>query len=189
MKKMMLGYLWGEESLQSLRFSYLFESARPEDFKWIHMFFRSIRRETLKPKQVERIVAYWRYCVMWAQQQAESPTWLLSGLSVLTSFLTSARNCRDLLLAVAPHVRVHHESYEFIHELNRLVGESPAEVCDTLASFVETHEPFYDYEGRMRTLIKNLAELEYREDAIGFCEKLRSMAGMDALFNELTVTV
>ena len=189
MERMMLGYLWEEESLQSSRFSYLFESARPEDFKWIHMFFRSIRRETLKPKQVERIVAYWRHCVTWAQQQAKSSTWLLSGLSVLISFLTSAKDCRDLLLAVAPHVRVHHESYEFIHELNRLVGESPAEVRDTLASFVDTHEPFYDYEGRMRTLIKNLAELGYREDAIDFCEKLRSMAGMDALFNELAVTV
>ena len=134
MERLMLGYLWEEDSLQSSRFSHLFQSARPEDFEWIHMFFRSIRRETLKPKQVERIVAYWRYCITWAQQQVKSPTWLLSGLSVLTSFLTTAEGCRDLLLAVAPHVRVHHETYEFINELNRLVRESPAEVCDVLVS-------------------------------------------------------
>ena len=189
MERLMLGYLWEEDSLQSSRFSHLFQSARPEDFEWIHMFFRSIRRETLKPKQVERIVAYWRYCIMWAQQQVKSPTWLLSGLSVLTSFLTTAEGCRDLLLAVAPHVRVHHETYEFINELNRLVRESPAEVCDVLASFVETHEPFYDYEGRMRALITSIAELGHREAAIGFCKKLRSMAGMETLFNELTEAV
>ena len=185
----MLGYLWEEESLQSSRFSRLFQSARPEDFNWIHMFFRRIRRETLQPKQVERVVAYWRYCVKWAQQQAAPPTWLLAGLSVLTSFLTTAEGCRNLLLAVAPHVRVHHETYEFIRELNRLVGESPAEVRDTLESFIETHEPFYDYEGRMRDLIARLAERGYREDAIRFCEKLRSMAGIETLFNELTLTV
>ena len=188
MERLMLGYLWEEESLESSRFSYLFKSARPEDFQWIHMFFRSIRGEALKPEQVERIVAYWRYCVTWAEQQADRPTWLLSGLSVLTSFLTTAEGCRDLLLAVAPHVSVHHEIYEFIRELNRLVEESPAEVRDTLASFIETHQPFYDYEGRMRALIARLAELEYREDAIRFCEKLRSMAGMETLFNELTLT-
>ena len=189
MERLMLGYLWEEECLKSSRFSHLFQSARPEDFASIHGFFRSIRRETLKSEQVARIVDYWRFCVTWAQQQAKRPIWLLSGLSVLTSFLNTAEGCRDLLLAVAPHVRVHHETYEFINELNRLVRESPAEVCDVLASFVETHGPFYDYEGRMRTLIENLAERGYRDEAIGFCERLRSMAGMGTLFNELTATV
>ena len=185
-ERLMLGYLWGEECLESSRFSYLFEAARSEDFQGIHGFFRRIRGEELKPEQVERIVAYWRYCVIWANQQADCPAWLLSGLSVLTSFLTTAEGCRDLLLAVAPHVRVHHETYEFIRELNRLIEECPAEVRDTLECFIEKHKPFYDYEGRMRVLIAKLAELGYREDAIGFCEKLRSMAGMETLFNELT---
>ena len=189
MERLMLGYLWGEERLESSRFSCLFEAARSEDFQGIHGFFRSIRGEELKPEQVERIVAYWRYCVTWAQQQADCPGWLLSGLSVLASFLATAEGCRDLLLAVAPHVRVHHETYEFIRELNRLVEGSPAEVRDALGCFIETHEPFYDYEGRMRALISKLAELGYREDAIRFCEKLRSMAGMETLFNELTLAV
>ena len=189
MEKLMLGYLWEEESLECSRFFYLFKSARPADFQWIHMFFRSIRGEALKPEQVERIVAYWRYCVTWAQQRVDHPTWLLSGLSVLTSFLTTAEGCRDLLLAVAPHVSVHHETYEFIRELNRLAGESPAEVRDTLENFIETHVPFYDYEGLMRALVARLAELGYRGDAIRFCEKLRSMGGMETLFNELTSTV
>ena len=190
MERLMLGYLWEEETLESSRFSCLFKSARPEDFQGIRMFFRKISGETLTPEQTERIVCYWRYCVTWAQQQADCPTWLLSGLSVLISFLTTAEGCRDLLLAVAPHVRVHHETYEFIRELNRLFGVSPAEVRDTLESFVETHEPFYDYEGRMVALIKRLAEVDkYRKDAIAFCGKLRTMAGMETLFNELTLTV
>ena len=190
MERLMLGYLGKEETLESSRFSRVFKSARPEDFQWIHRFLGSIRGETLDPERVERVVGYWRYCVTWAQQQAVRPAWLLSGLSVLTSFLTTAEGCRDLLLAVAPHVRVHHETYEFIRELNRLFGVSPAEVRDTLESFVETHEPFYDYEGRMVALIKRLAEVDkYRKDAIAFCGKLRTMAGMETLFNELTLTV
>ena len=187
MERLMLGYIWGEECLDSPRFVHLFKSANPEDFRWIHSFLGSIRGEVPGPKQVERIVAYWRYCVTWAEQQADRPTWLLSGLSVLTSFLTTAEGNRDLLLSVAPHVPLHHEAYEFIGELNRLVGESPDEVCDTVERFIDTHEPFYDYEGRMRALIARLAELEHRGDAIRFCEKLRSMNGMETLFNELTL--
>ena len=187
MERLMLGYLWEEDCLDSPRFVHLFKSANPKDFWWIHRFLGSIRGEVRGPKQVERIVAYWRYCVTWAEKQADRPTWLLSGLSVLTSFLTTAEGNRDLLVAVAPHVPLHHETYEFIGELNRLVGESPDEVCDTVEEFIDTHEPFYDYEGRMRALIARLAELEHRQDAIRFCEKLRSMNGMETLFNELTL--
>ena len=189
MRRLMLGYLWEEDCLESSRFSCLFRSARPEYFHGIHRFFASIRRETLKPEHVERIVGYWQYCVTWAQQQATRPTWLLSGLSVLTSFLTTAAGCRELLLAVVPYVRAHHETHEFIGELNRLVGHSPAEVRDVLECFIATHGSFYDYEGRVRAIVATLAERGYREDAIRFCEKLRSMAGMETLFNELTEAV
>ena len=186
MERLMLGYLWGEETLHAPRFAYLFRSGHSEDFELINLFFRGIRRETLNPEQVERIVNYWHHCVKWAQKQTKPPTNLLAGLSGLTAFLKTAKGSRDLLLAVAPYVRVHHESYEFIFELNRLVGDSPAEVRDILASFIDTHEPFYDYEGRMQTLLRSLAELGCREDVIDFCNKLRSMAGMDTLYNELT---
>ena len=188
MERLMLGYLWGEEALDSPRFTCLFRSGDSEDFELISLFFRSIRRETLNPDQVERIVNYWHRCVKWARKQTILPTKLLAGLSGLTAFLNTAKGeNRDLVLEVAPYVCVHHESYEFISELNRLVGDSPAEVRDILARFIDTHEPFYDYEGRMRTLLKSLAELGYRGDVIDFCDKLRSMAGMDTLYNELTM--
>lgn len=186
MERLMLGYLWGDESLRSGPFSCLFQSARSEDFDLISSFFRHIRREVLSPDQVGRIVDYWRYCVEWAEQQTRPTTWLLAGLSVLTSFLTTAKGCGDLLCAVAAHVGDYHETYGFISELSRLAVESPAEVRDAVAVFVDTHGRFYDYEGRMLDLIQSLAQLGYRDDAIGFCEKLHLMAGMDTLFNELT---
>ena len=65
---------------------------------------------------------------------------------------------------------------------------SPVEVCTVLSSFIETHEPFYDYKNRMQTLVRRLSELGCRSDAIGFCDKLRSMPGLEELFYKLTAS-
>ena len=104
----------------------------------------------------------------------------------MTAFLDTLEGNLDLLLGVAPYVRVHHNAEEFIGELTRLASASPDGVRTVLAKFIETHEPFYDYEGRMRSLVKRMAELGFRDDAIEFCEKMRSMAGMESLYSELT---
>ena len=185
MEKLTLGYLWGEETLDSPRFAYLFESDHPEYFELINLSLQSIRSVTLKPEQVDRVVGYWRCCTIWAQKQVTPPAKLLSSLSALTVFLPTAAKNVDLLLAVAPYVHVHHDTYEFLNELNRLVEDSPGEVCRVLTRFIDTHEPFYDYEDRMQTLVKHLADLEFRKDAIDFCNKLHSMPGMETLYNEL----
>ena len=169
MEKLMLGYLWEEETLDSLRFAYLFKSDRAEDFELINLFLWSIRGQTLKPEQIGQIVDYWRRCVKWAQKQSTPPAKLLSGLSGLTAFLaTAAMENLDLLLAVAPYVQVHHNAYEFLDELNRLVEVSPAEVRTILAKFIDTHELFYeyyyDYENKMQNLVNRLAKLGFRPD-------------------------
>ena len=112
---------------------------------------------------------------------------MLSSLSGLTAFLkTAARENLDLLLAVAPHVDVHHGAYEFLDDLNRLVEVSPADVRTVLAKFIDTHEPFYDYKNRLQTLVRRLAKHGFRPDAIDFCNKLRSMSSMADLYYELT---
>ena len=74
----------------------------------------------------------------------------------------------------------------FLKELRRLVEGSADEVCTVLRKFIETHEPTYDYEDRMRKLVGRLAELGHRAEAIEFCDKLRSIPGMYDLFLELT---
>ncbi|MGH9148217.1 MAG: hypothetical protein ACRD1Q_16020 [Vicinamibacterales bacterium] len=53
---------------------------------------------------------------------------------------------------MAPYVNLHHGAYDFLKELGRLFDVSPAEVSAVLRKFIETHEPFYDYEDRLRAL-------------------------------------
>ena len=180
-----LAYLWGDEALTSPRFEYLFASQRTEDFESINHFLPTTRDSSLDPEQAERVADYWRRCVDWARSLSETPANLLSSLSGLTVFLTAADGNLDLLIPVAAHVHVHRNAHEFILELNRLVKVSPCGVRTVLAKFIETHEPFYDYKNGMQTLVRALAEHGFREDAIDFCNKLRSMPTMEALYKEL----
>ena len=186
MRNLILGYLWGEETLCSAPFVYLFESDSTEDFQLINRFLCSIRHEDLNPEQIERIVAYWRWCVEWAQERREPPETVLSSLSGLTAFLSTAVGTADLLLAVTPYVRLHDNAYEFLSELNRLARIDPGEIRNVVAIFIDTHEPFYDYKNKMQTLLRTLSERGFRVDVIGFCSKLGSMSGMQDLYNELT---
>lgn len=188
MERVALGYLWGEEALDSSRFRFLFEATgSAADLEQLNFFFWTIRGEELKTDQVERILAYWRLCLEWAYAQPHIPVKVMSSLSRLATFLPDAtdRN-RDLLLAVTPHVHIHHSAYEFLKELDRLLTVSPEGIRDVLARFIETHEPFYDYKDRMQGLVSRLADLGFRADAIRFCENLRSMPGLRDLFMKLT---
>ena len=185
MERLMIGYLWGEETLTTSRLRTLFRIGRSGDFESISGFFRSIRGEALDADQVNRVVEYWRCCVKWARGRTRTPTAMLAGLSELAAFLGTAKGNQDLLQAVAPHVRENRELYDFIGELNRLVEGSAGEICGVVACVIDTHGSFYDYEGRMRTLLERLAAVGYRTEVLGFCEALHSMAGIDTLYNQL----
>ena len=187
LERLTLGYLWEEETLDGDRFTYLFEAGREDDFVSINFFLWSIRGEPLESGQVERIVSYWRRCVDWARTFSTPPGKLLGDLSRLAPFLESAAaGNRDLLLAVAPHVDVNRNPYEFLEELKRLVERDPDEVCAVLTEFVDAHEPFHDYRDTMRSLVSRLADRGFSQEAIGFCDRLRSMPGLADLFRELT---
>ena len=187
MERVAVGYLWGEDTLDSSRFKFIFESKAEEALAQINFFFWTIRGEKLKEDQVPRILQYWRRCLDWAATQATPPIKVLSSLSGLASVLPDASGDKsDLLLNTAPYVHEHHGAYEFLKELRRLVEGSPKEVCTVLRKFIETHGPMYDYEDRLRKLVARLAELGHRAEAIEFCDKLRSLPGLYELFLELT---
>ncbi len=188
MERLALGYLWSLESLDSPRFTYLFELDDPGDLELISRFLGEIPRENLTPQQADLVEDYWRRCVEWAQQQPTPPTDLLSSLSGLSTFLTTADGRLDLLVAVAPYVHIHHNAYEFVRELNRFSEDNPAEVCEVLEVFLDTHESYYDYQNKMQTLVRSLAGHGFRTEAISFCQRLHSVPGMEALYNDLTET-
>lgn len=185
MKRLALAYLWGEETICSTRFTTLLDGSRTDDLELISQVFCGIPVDSLDENQVGLVLDYWRRCVRLVRGLAEPPANLLSILSGMTVFLDTIEGNLDLLEAVAPYVQVHHHAERFIAELTRLVHSSPDGVCRVLAKFIGARAPFYDYEGRMRSLVKTIAELEYRDDAIAFCEQMRTMTGMESLYDEL----
>ncbi|MGZ5441011.1 MAG: hypothetical protein ACXW5U_14705 [Thermoanaerobaculia bacterium] len=186
-ERVAVGYLWGEDTLDSSRFSFIFASKAEVALEQINFFFRTIRREELNNEEVERILLYWRRCLDWAGRQPTPPVKVLSSLSGLVAFLSDAGGDKyDLLLSTAPYVSEHHGAYDFLKELRRLVDGNPKEVVTVLGIFIETHEPMYDYHARMRKLVARIAELGHRAEAIAFCDKRRTLPGLYELYLELT---
>ncbi len=177
------GYLWGEECLDSPLFESLFQSAHVEYLEMFNDFLRQIHRESLEPGQDIRIIDYWRHCTKWASEQERQPIKLLTSLAELTYFLdTAAGENTDPLIAVLPFVH----TYSFIDELNRWVKGSPKEVITVLGRLIDTRVTHFSNVDGILTLVRNIADLGYREIAISYCNRLRAIPGIESLFDELT---
>ena len=186
-ERIAVAYLWADEELSDARFSFLFEAEGMEDLQSATHYFWSVSGEELSDDQRARILCFWERCIEWAETAAESPTALMSALSRLSVYLKSAAGREgDLLLAVAPHVAVDHNTQHFVEELVRFVAESPERVNAILGTLLQTHQPFSDYEGTLRSLLIQLANKGYREDVLRYAEQLRDLQGMQELFNRLT---
>lgn len=185
-ERIALAYLWGDELLDSPRFSYLFESGRFEDLEDASSFFSSVRGQELAVDQIERILCFWEKCVVWAQTLPEPPKSLLSALSRLIRYVTTFgdREVR-LLKAVAPHVKVRYNADDFIEELDRLVEQDPAKVSSVLGKVLDTYEPDYDYEDRLKKLLIKLAKSGRREDVLFYADRVRQLPGIDQLYKQL----
>jgi len=180
-------YLWGIESLDGQRFTQLFGNAAVADLEVLTRVFWTLRSDKLVPEQRERILAFWDRSVTWAQQQPQVQARFLSMLSLLATYITTIGiRERWLLEAVAPHVHVGHETYEFVAELLRLGSQDPPTITKTLQSMFAARVPDYDYEGRLRALLEFLAGHGQREAVILISDRLRHLDGIQALFKSLT---
>jgi hypothetical protein len=185
-ERIALAYLWGDESLDSPRFSYLFEEGQIEGLQDVSGFFYGGGREELTEEQIERILCFWEKCVVLAQGLAEPPKSLLSELSRLTCHVTTlAEREVSLLLAVAQYVGVGYNADNFIEELDRLVEQDPENVSLVLGKVLETYEPDYDYEDRLKKLLIKLAKSGRQEDALFYADRTRKLPGFDQLFKQL----
>ena len=186
-ERIALAYLWGDEELDSPRFSYFFESAPVEDLEEASGWFWSIRKEQLTPEQVEQILQFWDQCVSWSLTSAKPTEKLLSYLSRLSCYLQSITGReRGWLLAVAPHVNVSYSADFFFEELLRLADANAAEVSVILKAVFDFYVPYTDYEDTLKSLLSKLAEHGKREEAISFAEILRDIPGMNKFFNNMT---
>jgi hypothetical protein len=187
LERIAAAYLWGDETLESPRFSGLLQSGHLQDLEIVTRVFWMMRGQTLSEEQTERIIQYWERCIVSSQQLSQPPTKLLSSLGLLTCFLKTADGReRNLLLTVAPHVRVGHNAYEFIGELVRLVEVSPDGVSEVVGKMIKEWVLDFDYKDQLKELLRALAAKGKKGDVILHAERLRSLPGMQELFDSLT---
>ena len=185
-ERMMVGYLWGEDTLTSTRLTHAFNHDLVEDLENGAWFFWSIRGEKLSDEQRAKILQYWAACVEWAGKQQNAPTKLMDALGHLAWSVDKLdATSRDLLLAVAPFIYLHHNVYELLEELDRLASVSPIEVGEVLKRLVENDGPVYDYRDRLKKLIEKLFDLGQKDTARYCCNKLIGLPGMPELFRKL----
>ena len=183
-----LAYLRGDETLDSSRFAYLFDSGRAKDLCYASSFLSRIGRSDLTAGQTERILEFWNRCLEWCRIEPQPPVSILGDLSRLILHLDSVGE-REFpwLLAVAPYVHINFNSDHFFTELVRLVDSSPAKVLTILDRTLDSPTPIYDYSKKLQLLIKIIASKGYKDEVIQLVNKYReNIPESFDLYKELT---
>jgi hypothetical protein len=90
------------------------------------------------------------------------------------------------LLAVAPYIDVEYHADTFIEELDRLLEQDAEKVSLILGRALVSYQPDFDYEDRLKNLLKKLAQSGHRDDALYHLDSVRRLPGIDQLFKQLT---
>ena len=185
-QRIALAYLWGDEQLTSSRFSYLFDEKRLDDLQVVSNFFWSVNGQDLNADQVQRILVFWRKCADWVQKRNMGPAELLADLSRLSVYLIKMDHDEAALLeGVAPYVHIGHNTDQFIQQLLRLAPLNPSAVSSAFDKLLQTYEPTFDYQDRLKSLIRVLSERGHTDKGIVFADRLRRIPGMRELYVEL----
>lgn len=185
-ERISLAYLWGDEQLDSPRFTYLFDSARVDDLKSAADFFRNVRGQELSAAQIKMVFDFWERCVEWVHTQPEIPKQLMSTLSRLACYVSTLTEKEiRLLMEVAPYASVGNNADHFIKELGRLVESYTSEVTKILRKMLETYKPTFDFEDRLKNLLVKLSEKGKREDALIYADRVRHLPGFIELYKQL----
>jgi hypothetical protein len=189
LERIALAYLWDKETLNSDNFNFIFGDKRFDDLQHIAHYLWSVSGQPLTEKQKTFVLEFWKECVARTRDAMPPPAHLLSALSRLSIYVTSlGEREKALLLAVAPHVGVEYDADDFFKDLDRLVDNSPAAVCRVLDAALKGYKPDYDFEGRLKKLVRKLAlHQETRNDALRLAERLvRQLPGMVEFYQEIT---
>jgi hypothetical protein len=189
LERIALAYLWEIEPLTSDHFSYVFSERLFDDLQHIAQYFWSVSEQPLSDRQKALIVDFWYECVTRTRGVSPEPSQLLSTLSHLSCYLTSVdEREEELLLAVAPYVGVNYNADQFVEQLARLVDDNPVEVSRVLDKMLKAYKPDYDFEDRLKNLLRSLADCEStRIDALRLAEQLvGQLPGMVEVYKELT---
>src|SRR5262249_51701850 len=86
---------------------------------------------------------------------------------------------------LAGYANEQHNANEFAEQLLRLLPIAPTQVSEAFRQLISKNTPTYDYEDRMKSLIRGLAAAGCRADAIEYATRFVELPGMYDLYNEL----
>lgn len=185
-ERIALAYLWGDEELQSPRFTWWFDNADMHALAAISHFFWSVSKQQLNDKQVERIMQFWQRCIEVARRGKSPSDQLLSSLSRLACYVCSiGTNEETLLTSVAPYAHIGHNADWFIEALERLADDNPQAVSRLLNLLLNTHQPIFDFEDRLKSIARKFSENQMRDEALRLIDRLRRLRGMAELYDQL----
>lgn len=182
-----LAYLWGDEELDSSRFTWWFDHSDVHALATVSDFFWSVSEQEVSDQQVQRIVHFWHRCVDVACRGDSPAEQLLSSLSRLACFIRSISPKEEALLtSVAPYTHIGHNAHWFIEELERLADGNPPAVSRLLNLALDVHQPLFDFEDRLKSIARKFAKYQMRDEALRLVDRLRRLKGMAELFEELS---
>jgi len=185
-ERIALAYLWGEEEIASTRFAYFFDNNRAEDLQIVSNFLWRVNNQEINEDQVRLILEFWQKCIEWCKELNVIHPQLLSSLSLLSVYLETLGAKEAVWLEyVAPYISTNHNADRFIEQLLRLAEVNPSAVSATFSKVLETYEPYFDYQDKMKALILQLAKKGLKIEAISFADRLRRLPGMQELYLRL----
>jgi hypothetical protein len=186
-ERIALAYLWGDEHLDSPRFTWWFDHSDMHALATVSHFFWSVSKHHLDDEQVERIMQFWQRCIDVARRVDAPSDQLLSSLSRLACYVRSiSPNEEALLMSVAPYTHIGHNADWFIEALERLADDDPQAVSRLLSLVLDSHDPIFDFEDRLKSIARKFAEHQMLDEALQLVDRLRRLRGMDELYDQLT---
>jgi hypothetical protein len=181
-----LAYLWGDEDLTSPLMKQIFTGGA-EDIQHGAGFLWHVRREKMKPEQVERVLAYWEAALAWATAQPTVNEILLGRLSRLAPYFSALDDrAKSLLLGVIGYVHADYSTDQMIEQLARLADSNPMGTIELLDRMFEANTPNFDLDYKLRGLLKNLYGMGFRGEVLRIIEKLRkTLPDMLSFYQEL----
>lgn len=185
-ERIALAYLWGEETLESPRFAWWFQKSDIHALSAVSHYFWSISKQEITEAQVELIMQFWKKCIDVIHREDPSSDQLFSSLSRLACYVDSISATEETLLsAVAPYAHVGHNADWFIESLERLADANPQAVYRLLTVVLDTHDPIFDFEDRLKSIALKFSQHQMNTEAIRLIDRLRRLRGMPELYEQL----
>ena len=185
-ERIALAYLWGEETLESPRFAWWFQKSEMHALSAVSHYFWSISKQEITEEQVELIMEFWKKCVDVTRSEDPSLDQLFSSLSRLACYVDSINATEETLMAaVAPFAHVGHNVDWFIESLERLADVNPQAISRLLTVVLDTHEPIFDFEDRLKSIALKFSQHQMNTEAIRLVDRLRRLKGMPELYEQL----